>query len=100
MPAAEGLVHPRGQQVGLGERIQCDLDLGVEGDLLPVEGRLVGVVLLVMRGEVPGGEVLAQIQQCAERLGGVVGEALPLRQLVDSEPFEQQEIEVPAGQQI
>ena len=97
--AAEVAVHRHADQIGLRERVQRLLDLRDDGDLLAVEARLVRVALLVVRREVSRGQLLAQVEHAVERLAGVLGEALPLGQLVDAQPFVEQEVEVAPRQQ-
>ena len=92
-------VHPHAEQVGGREGVQRLLDLGDDGDGVPVEGRLVGVALLVVGREVPGRELFAQVEHAVEGLAGVLGEAFPLGQFVDPQPFVQQEVEIAPGQQ-
>ena len=96
LPAALGMVHTHRQQVGLGESVHRLLDLGVEGDPLAVEGRLMGIVLLVVRGEVAGREVLTQVEQTVEGLPGMFAESGPPGEVLDVEPFEKQEVDVAA----
>ena len=67
------------EQVGLGERLQRCLDLRDQLHRLAVEGRLLGVALAVVRREVLGRELLAQLQHGVERLAGVLGEARAAR---------------------
>ena len=93
--------RPCGQPIrsACGERVERLLDLADDGDAGAVEGRLVGVALLVVRGEVLLGQLLAEVQHAVERLAGVLGEAAALGQLVDPQPFVEQEVEVAARQQ-
>ena len=97
--AAELAVHRHADQIRLGERVQRFLDFTDDGDLLAVEARLFCVALLVVRREVPRRQLLAQIQHPVEGLAGMLGEAVPLRQLIDLQPFVEQEIEIPSRQQ-
>lgn len=68
----------------MGEGSPGTLHLGDERDLLPVERRFVGVARLVVRGEIPFGELFAQAQHAGEGVVRVLGESRPLRQLVDA----------------
>ena len=81
-------VHRHREHPGFGERIPGLLDLGDHRDGGAVERRLIGVTQLVVVGEVPGGQLFAEIQGAGERLGGVVGEARAFRQGRHIEPFE------------
>ena len=97
--AAEALVHPHADQVGLGKGVPSLLDLADDGDRFSVETRLVRVALLVVRREVPGRQLLAQIEDAVEGFAGVFGEPLPFRQLVDAQPFIEQKVEIAPRQQ-
>ena len=97
--AADGLVHPHADQIGLGERVEGFLDLGDDSHLLAVEGRLVGIALLVVRREVPCRQLLAQVEHTVERFAGMLGEPLPLGELVDPQPLVQQKVEVAPREQ-
>ena len=97
--ATELAVHRHADQVRLGERVQRLLDFTDDGDLLAVEARLLCVALLVVRREVPRGQLLAQIQHAVEGLARMLGEAVPLRQLIDLQPFVEQEVEISSRQQ-
>ena len=61
-------------------------------------GSWASLVLLCGR-EVPGRELLAQVEHAVEGLAGMLGEAFPLGQLVDPQPLVQQEVEIATGQQ-
>ena len=96
---AQLAVHRHADEVCLGERVQRFLDLGDDGDLLAVELRFFCVALLVVRCEISSRQLLAQIQHAVERLAGMLGEAIPLRQLIDLQPFVEQEVEIASRQQ-
>lgn len=95
---ADLLVEGQGEQVGLGEGFQRRGDLRDEVHPLAVEGRLLGVAAAVVRGEVLGGQLLAQRQQGVVRLAVVFGEPRPLAQLLHVEPLEEHELEVARGE--
>ena len=93
------MVHRHAHQVGLGKGVPSLLDLTDDGDRFSVETRLVRVALLVVRREVPGRQLLAQIEDAVEGFAGVFGEPLPFRQLVDAQPFVEQKVEIAPRQQ-
>jgi hypothetical protein len=64
-----------------------------------IEGRLVRIALLVVRCEVPGGQLFTQIKDAVEGLAGVLGEPRPLRQLVDAQSLVEQKVEIAPRQQ-
>jgi hypothetical protein len=58
-----------------------------------------GVVLLVVRGEVLGGDLLRQLEHGVEGVARVLGVAAPLGEQLDVEPLVEQELEVAPRQQ-
>ena len=66
--------------------------------LLAVEDRLLGVAAAVVRGEVVGGELLAQVEQRVVRVAVVLGEPRPLGQPLHVEPLEEHELQVARGE--
>ena len=97
--ATETLAHRHAHQVGLGERVPCLLDLTDDGDRFSVEARFVSIALLVVRREVPSGQLLTQLKDAVEGFAGVLGETLPFRQFVDAQPFVEQKVEIAPRQQ-
>ena len=95
---ADLLVERQREQVGLGEGFQRRGDLGDEPHLLTVEDRLLGVAAAVVRGEVLGGQLLAQRQQRVVRVAVVLGEPRPLGQPLHVEPLEEHELQVARGE--
>ena len=77
----------------------ASLTSGITVTVLAVEARLVRVALLVVRREVPGGQLLAQVQDAVEGLAGVFGEPFSFGQLVDAQPFVEQKVEIAPRQQ-
>ena len=94
---AQGVVHTHAQQARGRDGVEGLLHLGDHGDRGSVERRLVLIALLVVRCEVAGGQFLEQVEHIGEGFAGVLGEPGPLRQFVDVQPLEEQEIEIPPG---
>jgi hypothetical protein len=88
---------PGGDQSGVGEGAQCDADLLVDGDPLAVEGRLDAVVLLVVRREEVGRELCVDVEDGFISEAVLSGKACTVRQGLDLQPVEKQEVEVATG---
>lgn len=99
LSAAHLVVHGARDEPRLPEDPERLLHLGDDVNPLPVEGGLLRVVLLVVRGEVPRRDLLAQLERRVEGLSGVVRVPLAGRERADIEPLVQQELEIAAGQQ-
>jgi len=69
-----------GHLLGAAEAALAD-----DGDGFPVESRLVRVALLVVRREVAGRQLLAQIEDTVEGFAGVPGEPITFGQLIDAQ---------------
>ncbi|MDT4849309.1 hypothetical protein FQZ97_834270 [compost metagenome] len=67
-------------EAGGGEGVPGGLGLGDQADLLAVEGRLVGVALVVVRRQVLGGDAACGFQGGVEHGAVVLGVARALQQ--------------------
>jgi hypothetical protein len=95
--ATELLVERAGLQPRTRVHVEGGGDLGDHHDpaVLP-DVRLVEVRGAVVRREVLGGDVLAQVHEGVERAAVVIGEPLARREPPHLQPFVQQEVKVPS----
>ncbi|MDT4854875.1 hypothetical protein FQZ97_892010 [compost metagenome] len=76
-----------GEKAGLGEGIPGGLGFRDQGDPSAVEGRLVGIAFLVVRGEVLRGDFPGGVQGGIEHLAVVLGITRALQQRLAVEQF-------------
>ncbi|MNT80761.1 hypothetical protein D3C72_2202720 [compost metagenome] len=76
-----------GEEAGLGERVPGGPGFRDQADFLAVEGRLIGIALLVVRGEVLGGDAACGFQGGVEHGAVMLGVARTLEQGLGVEQF-------------
>ncbi|MNJ53646.1 hypothetical protein D3C77_490480 [compost metagenome] len=75
------------EKASLGKGIPGRLGLGDQVDLFAVEGRLLRIAFLVVRGEVLGGDTVGGLQGGVEHLAVMLGIARTLQQRLGVEQF-------------
>ncbi len=89
-----------GEETGLGESLPRSPGFRNQMDLLAIEGRLAGVGLLIVRGEVLRGDFACGVQRGVEHVAVMVGIAFALQQGFGVEQLVEQEAQFTFIEQV
>ena len=98
--AAIVVVGRGGEQACCRKGLEGRFHLGNEVDSFAVEPRLLDVALAPVRQEYLGGDALRRIERGIEGLARMIGETRPVAERPHVQPFIEQELEIPPGNQL